>query len=331
MGCWNKTCGLSNLHIYAGDEVYVFVLSENTDKTDRCYSTAFWSPLLLPFYSQYNDYGGGENSHGAAFQTIMNAVAENLIEMDVGENQYHDIAVKREGFGEEQFFEAVHENRLFTKGWRGAQCAVDFVMFRKDIVDYILDNRVIESYVGDGKGTGGYRNNYIHYKFQDILTDIPEFINKIQDMGKTSSLKSVLDELKLDPVSNAKKIEELEDLIFDMSIQRGFENVFEWRHPNKVSQWVRGDGYRYSSIIRISELVTKLVRTGQIEEATQILTDHLKAQFIDGFMSATRHNWGPAGHEGSQSAEVDDYRVLLSAITNALDKEKQEWEEENEE
>ena len=35
MGSWNKTCGISNLHIYAGTPVYVFVLQENPNKTDR--------------------------------------------------------------------------------------------------------------------------------------------------------------------------------------------------------------------------------------------------------------------------------------------------------
>lgn len=44
MGCWNKTCGLSKLHVYAGDPVYVFVLEQNLNH-DRCYATAFWSPV----------------------------------------------------------------------------------------------------------------------------------------------------------------------------------------------------------------------------------------------------------------------------------------------
>ena len=101
MGCWNKTCGLSKLHIYAGDPVYVFVIEQNLDH-DRCYSTAFWSPILAPFESVYNDYGGGENSGGVWFQHIMDGVRAKLIEQEVGENEYHDIAVKREGFGEAQ-------------------------------------------------------------------------------------------------------------------------------------------------------------------------------------------------------------------------------------
>ena len=29
MGCWNKTCGISNLFIEAGEKVYVFALEQN--------------------------------------------------------------------------------------------------------------------------------------------------------------------------------------------------------------------------------------------------------------------------------------------------------------
>lgn len=28
MGCWNKTCGISNLFIEAGEKVYVFALEQ---------------------------------------------------------------------------------------------------------------------------------------------------------------------------------------------------------------------------------------------------------------------------------------------------------------
>ena len=60
MGCWNKTCGLSNLYIKAGQEAYVFPLVKRSQDGERCYSHAFWKPMLLPFVTEYNDYGGGK-------------------------------------------------------------------------------------------------------------------------------------------------------------------------------------------------------------------------------------------------------------------------------
>lgn len=299
MGSWNKTCGLSNLHIYSGTPVYVFVLEEGRDKTDRCYSTAFWSPILVPFNSEYNDYGGGENSSGIAFELIMQALAENLTEVEVGNNEYHDLAVKKDGFGEEQFFESVHENRLSSRNR-----LIDFVMFRKDVVDNILENRVIERYVGDSKGTCGWGNNYIKYNFADILADIPEFMDLVETKIKEStSDKSGLSKFKL---------------------MQGFGDMFEYTHTNKVAQYMRGDSYRYSRLFSIDETIIELLIDNNRDDAEELLKFALIGKYIDGFMECTRHNWAPAGHEGSQSAEVDDQRVLCNAIVKVLDAEKAE-------
>ncbi len=180
MGCWNKTCGLSNLHITAGTSVYGFVLEKNKHY-DHCYSTSLFSPLLLPFESTYDDYGGGEDSSGPALDIIMGALKRQLVEMEVGDNEYHDIAVKRDDFTPEKFFEAVHEDRMFIQHG-SEQRPVYFTMFRKDIVDHILENRRIEDYVGGGKGTiakWGDEKNYIRYKFADIAASVRPLLAKM--------------------------------------------------------------------------------------------------------------------------------------------------------
>jgi hypothetical protein len=313
MGCWNKTCGLSNLHITHGDEVYVFVIEENTDKTDRCYTTSFWRPLLLPFTSKYNDYGGGEESSGPGFQLIMDSVAKQLVETDLGKNRYHDIAVKKEGFGEEQFFDAVHEHRLFKTDYYGVTAVIDFVMMRKDVVDYILENRVIEKYVGEGKGTSGYGNSYVTYKFKDILKDLPEFMDK---------LESVAD---LESASNKP---ELAETLMEL-MRSGGLSIFSYDHPNKVSERLRGDNYRVSSIVSERDAVLSLLKAGKRAEAESLVTDLLKGHYIDTFMESTRKNWAPGGHEGSQNQDADEYRLLIKAMTNALDADDAYWKEVN--
>lgn len=314
MGCWNKTCGLSNLHITAGDDVYVFVLEESTDKTDRCYSTAFWRPLILPFSSKYNDYGGGEDSGGPGFQLIMDGIATQLVEMEVGKNEYHDIAVKSEGFGEEQFFETVHEGRLLTSYRHlGTETVVDFVMMRKDVVDHILENRVIEQYVGEGKGTSGYGNSYVHYKFEDILKDMPEFLDEI---------------IKLTTPLTGDGADALNRMTARF-LMRGFSGVFDYEHPNKVAKWGRSDDYRFSRIVDVPDTIIEMITAGKSTDAELLLIDYLKGQYINSFMESTRKNWAPGGHEGSQSQEVDEYRLLISAMTTVLDAEKAEWDAEN--
>lgn len=318
MGCWNKTCGLSNLHIGAGTPVYVFLLEEAFREGDRCYSTAFCKPLLLPFESTYNDYGGGENSHGAGFQYILDGLSKNLIECEVGENEYHDIAVKREGFGEEAFFESVHEHRLKINTYNN-EMFVDFVMMRKDIVDDILENMVQEKYVGDGEGTGGYGNNYVYYKFADILADIPAFLDKFQGMIDGSG----------DGPEDAEYLKSLPMKARLMVMGGTLDNVFEWGDSNKVGWYIHRNTYRFSSIVRTDALIVDLMIAGERAQAEAILTDHLKAVYINEFMEMTRKLWMPGGHEGSQSSDHDGYRALMAAMDRMLTAEKAYYDEEN--
>jgi hypothetical protein len=306
MGCWNKTCGLSNLHIYAGTPVYVFVLEDRRDDSN-CYSTSLFRPLLLPFQSEYNDYGGGENSSGPAFDYILECIKKELVEMPVGSNKYHDIEVTKEKFGEELFFNAVHENRLAIQGRFSAEpTKIQFTMFRKDIVDDILENRVIEQYVGDSKGTCGYNNNYIHYRFKDIVADIRPMIQEICEMGTKDD--------------------------FEFKIFSGIEYLFEYNHPNKAAKWLRSDSYRYSRIVDIRSVIAKAFDVGTPDAYNQleaILTEYLKGMFIDGFMEAARKTWIPGGHEGSQSTSGGALRLLAKATITALDKERADWMIEN--
>lgn len=315
MGCWNKTCGLSNLHITAGEQAYVFVLEKNKDASDHCYATHLYSPLLLPFVTEYDDYGGGENSTGPGFPIIMEAIKQQLHEMELGENKYHDIAVTKESFGERLFFEAVHEGRLFRENHYGEPSRVEYVMFRKDVVDYILENRVIERYVGDGKGTCGWDNNYIQYKFADIVADILPMLKEM-----------------LEQVEKAREEGVTERMLF--RLLGGIEYMFDYGHPNLAVKWLRGDNYRYSRIVDMKQVFSKMFENPSEESVLDLealLTEYLKGLFIDSFMEVTRKSWIPAGHEGSQSQERDEYRLLIAATEMVLDAEEEKYAAEYEE
>lgn len=306
MGCWNKTCGLSNLHITVGTPVYVFVLEKNKSY-DHCYSTSLFSPLLLPFESVYDDYGGGEDSSGPALNIIMEGLKKELVEMEVGENQYHDIAVKKEGFTPEKFFEAVHEDRMFIH-YGNEHRPIYFTMFRKDIVDHILENRRIEDYVGGNNGTiakWGDEKNYIQYKFADIAASVRPLLAKmIEDTEGDKWMKSFI-----------------------------MDRVHKYRNDFLAAKYLNGDSYRYSRIVDVKDYITGAVELGTLEainRAEPIIIEHLKAVFLDGFMHASRKTWIPGGHEGSQSSSAGALRLLNAGIQKAIDAERAEWMAENE-
>jgi hypothetical protein len=303
MGCWNKTCGLSNLHINAGDPVYVFVLEQNPVQTDRCYTTAFWKPLLLPFESKYDDYGGGEDSSGFPLPHIIEGIRGQLVEMKTGENQYHDIAVNRDDFSVEKFFEAVHKHRLFTTDLWSRHRMVDFVMMRKDIVDSIFENWQQEQYVGTGKGTGGWDNAYIKFRFADVLADVPAFVEHARE-----------------------QITDLKDTTF-LRHRHSLEFVVPWeqRHTNKVSWFVRVDRSRVSRIVDVDSVIFNALLAGDSGAAESLLTEYLKGAYIDDFMESSRRQWMPGGHEGSQNTGQNAHRMLATSILAVLDKERAEW------
>lgn len=305
MGCWNKTCGLSNLHITSGTPVYVFVLEKNKDY-DQCYATSLFSPVLLPFESEYDDYGGGENSSGVALPFVMKGLKDQLVEFELGENEYHDIAVKREVFDDKMFFEACHEDRMQIKDRFDTEpTQVYFTMMRKDIVDSILETRVIEDYVGEGKGTHGHGNNYIRYKFADIVASVRPLIEHLlEEISKTEN-------------------EFLRSMIF--------ERMHSFRNEFHAAKYLSYDSHRYSRIVDVKHLASRALEIGTVESINKLeglLIEHLKAVFIDSFMHSARKTWIPGGHEGSQSSSGGALRLLAKVTIDALDKERAEWMEE---
>ena len=287
----------------------MFVLERNKDY-DHCYSTGLFSPLLLPFESTYDDYGGGENSHGPALDLIINGIKKDLVELEVGENKYHDIAVTKDGFTPEKFFEAVHENRLMIQGrYSQEPKPIYFTMMRKDIVDDILERREIEDYVGGGNGTCGYNNNYVRYKFKDIVADIRPLLEAVM-----------------------KELEECDKEDRAFKTVGGLEYMKVQQLDNKVIKWMRGDSYRYSRIVDFKRVIGKALEIGTLEAINKLealMVEHLKAIYIDGFMHSARKTWIPGGHEGSQNLSGGALRLLSSATMRILDNEKAEWLAEN--
>lgn len=65
MGCWNETCGLTQMPICGGDKVRMFLIVEHayprhlSSHRDVCisYGTELWRPFGLPLKGTYDEYG----------------------------------------------------------------------------------------------------------------------------------------------------------------------------------------------------------------------------------------------------------------------------------
>ena len=313
MGCWNGTCGLTQLHITSGQDVVVFPLVKVNGGDSLCYTTPFYQPVQIPFYAKYNDYGGAEECHGIGLNMVMDAIKQNLVELPVGENTSHDIAVSVEGFDDEKFFEAVHENRLFIKGkYERQRRHVGFAMIHKDVWDHIFENRVVEKYVGGGKGTfspyGDASKDYIQYKFADVLKDLEACIEILfyDGIDEGNPLR------KYDPLRQLRRMT-VED-----------ETTF-----NLAASLLSYEDYRYSNLIMPTYQILELIDAKDKDGAKEFLTEYLKFLWIDGFMLDTRKFWSPQAGAGSQQQEPEGYQLLIGAMQKVLAAEKAEYDAEN--
>lgn len=311
MGCWNKTCALSNLHIHAGDPVYVFIIEENTIGKDHCYSSHLYRPVLVPFHSHYDDYGTGENSTGIGLQVIIDSLKKNLIEMEVGENSFHDIAVKKEDFNESLLFESIRENRLFIPNQYASyanqpkHCAVEFVMMRKDVVDNILKKYKQETYASVN---GKFKR--IKYNFDDILNDVDCIIEHLQEQIAEYK-KHKLNESSYPLTFKCIHIQSIEDMLKAKN-SKSYEFV---RYFNS---------YHISNLVDIMIVVYDLVEKNEIDTAKEFLIDSYKGAYIASFMEHTRKSWIPQCGEGSQNIEYDGHKLLAQTILDVIKKEKKE-------
>ena len=185
---------MTNLPVHAGDDVVVFMLKETPDGKvgDHCYSTNYWEPMGLYFEGKYNDYGGVEECRGVFLPLIVATIQANLFEMDVGENEYHDIAVKAENFDVDQLFEADHEGRLFVhacefdKEHYGVdKLRLKHIVVLRSVLDKILTGYSAEGYKRNDK-TGEYKT--IKITFKTIKRDIQRALAAYRKADKITKM-----------------------------------------------------------------------------------------------------------------------------------------------
>jgi hypothetical protein len=330
MGCWNGTCGLSGLPITHGEEMYVFpIVSVNADSF--CYASALYRPVVLPFLAEYNDYGGGEKCSGVGLEINMLNIKNKLVEMEVGDNKYHDIAVKREGFDTDAFFEACHKSRLKfvnpMKNYPGRPPENDvfFTMVRKDVVDRLWNDWTFDSWKGtnvkvpEGFESVGYRVKNVTYK--KLATLIPDFLDHCANRNMTEMDEA--DESFNGIVTKIKKTltpQIVQDKMDDFWIRRNF---FEGDQDHLLSGGFGhafGTGYAgggFSSITGLNDTIIDAYLSGEKELAHALLHESLIGIMVNSFMERTRKVWLPPMHQGSQSQEYDEY-LLMNTITNDI-------------
>lgn len=316
MGSWFGTCGLTKLPIYPGEEVKVVILQKNK-RVNHSYATALYTPLMGAFDDVYADYGEGENPEKDSIYLIHQAnIISALQELELGENQYHDIAVKKEGFNGELFYDAIHEERLKVKSGFGVfndTYDLDFVMIKKTAYMMMVNNYKPEMYV-DG--------DFSYIGINDFYKDIDNFCTDFKKLYKDSineiiqmqdkSKAAILFHYLTNPIEPKSKL--IGSLI----------SVDSFGESSRVSS-VMGNVRKYiTDAAQIQTLTPENVQDAisRFDMVLPELNYYLKAcaetKMISLFFEGTRQIWTPGFHVGSQSNELSNYNILLECIGSEL-------------
>jgi hypothetical protein len=315
MGSWNNTCGLTNLPIHSGEAVYVFPIREKdlSGYRSHCYSTALYQPILVPFVADYDDYGAGENCSGVALDLTIEELRRELVELEVGENQYHDIAVKRDDFDVNKFFEAVHEKRLFVRGWGKSDRPVFFTMVRKDVADRMWNEWKFDLWKGTkGSVPDGFEFDEYYIKnvtYSKLSTLVPKYLlalnEKIKELNK--------DEMSIDRYIHRSLL-----MRNDLAANYLLEGIFQ-----------TFENYEFWDLLNAKECVIKYIEAGELYKAEEFICTMMIGCMINSMMESTRRVWLPVMHQGSQSEEHAEYRLLNKLSNDVMDARESEYEDDD--
>jgi len=114
MGSFDYTCSVSGLPITVGDPVRYFLLvsSPYDDNSAICEMNDIWTPRTFPLRAIYDDYGSVEKLQEGAQQRIwFEGFKKDLIIKGVGDNSYHDVAVRHD-MNLDEWLRAIYNGRV---------------------------------------------------------------------------------------------------------------------------------------------------------------------------------------------------------------------------
>jgi hypothetical protein len=251
MGCWNGTCAISKLPIHYGDDVICWFINtplysddKGADASNFCYPHDRYELLGVPFRAQYNDYGSFEDVHAddePMLNIIINMMRDNLVEIDQGDNQYHDIEVKKANLDLELIKEAMHEGRLYIKGWGDKKCAVGLMMVHEHLLE-----EMIRTYTWTDYEHNPDTDRYERVKKQMSVESIIAKISKAAEKDMSSKFGFEREMRRY-----------LERVTFVSSINQEFSfNQVPTHHP-MYQQFIRGLAYNhvldsFAHVLRLS-------------------------------------------------------------------------------
>lgn len=308
MGCWNGTCGISNLPITAGDKVkFVFLIHNGYPGTSigsnspigHSYATDIWKPISLPFAGRYNDYGSVESIKEDFSTDFFLGKVNELYqkgELTIESDKYTKAPATIESL--EEFCRCVERGRVSVPNTYQpdetypARRQIGLVMVHERIWDAMLSTENLQSYLHD------------------------------YDQYTEAALEAIKEEEAL----------EKDYPIMPMMLDIKIEDKIGWR--NRIGFMFRGiENSTYFKLFYCHEITSSLIQNKDV--ANDVVVG-LKEGFVEiacamSTMNSLRRAWTTAlCGSGSQYTGWEEHYVLSKAIADlAFDRRQKEEAEED--
>lgn len=312
MGCWNGTCGISQLPILGVTKVKTVLLlqsefNQNVQSSGACYITEYFRPWFLPVTAEYNDYGSIKNIEMDwnakymlnRFQEWLASGHVKILDGDECEVNSPDI----------DKFETLED--VFACVERGALVAKS----TGTIFDEKSQNWV---------PSGGYlkismfmvlipvwESLLVEDKRFKTLTENDHWL-KHETEVKEKAIKAI--EKARAKVGGEKEMDELEGCIYDIHVDRSLGDLIDEHYCFK----------HYKPLLNSPDKVTIEEFFFRIEEI----------RGISSAMTFLRKLWFPQAGQGSQSEELSFNKALIYGMNKHIaerEVENEKWRKEDEE
>lgn len=274
---------ISRLPVFIGDEVVSFFLRESHQPDNLCYSNSMWEPIPITIHGKYNDYGAVEDFTGKFDDLLVSLVRHNLLEIEQGKNQYHDIPVTKDLLTMEYLYEADHEGRLFLKNTPTPyapkeKLACRHVVIMKELYDRIMEDHTIDAYVRDENALYGGRT--VERTLDDVTANMEE-----EWQAMRAAYLATIPEMR-------------------------FHFIDSMRYDEAAPEWITLVPFNgHDSHCVDIRAMDQLMRMDEVA-SFEFLDELVRFGWLANYISKSRIHWSPQTGAGSQESAMAPYRLL---------------------
>lgn len=350
MGCWNETCGISQMPIEGGDPVRMFLIveAEHWDEGGALYySTDLWKPFGLPLKGTYDEYGRIENiEEDVLSNLLLESLKDIIVEVP---NRMGDIFKREEldwntaiDFLTDEGLKVTDPNHIsfITKrlddllaklkeqvpdlpdnGWSSerSQLAKDQKAVVKEdpsvvrMYHMMVHEDVYQALTRQYKAPS---SRFSHWTEGDLRKEL--------EFGAQTYIKRVREEIEA-----TKGMSDID--ILDRKLFRTMRSMDHHNRFTSAANHLTGNYGSGEYLKKYLDFVEKKIETGASDDDAEI--KNLTDQFIDFVcfqrcMSLLRKMWHPQCGKGGQDREYVLHKFLGETITAFSEKKIKQWEEE---